>query len=186
MVRSLLGAAVGHGVPRGIPIPMHGVVDRIRGHRVRGACVCRLDMREHVGGKALPADLDRERPVACRHEPRRNEHTRRKRDQQDAGHERLSVPLAGAQAHLPGFLAGSFAMARCAADVFIGTSSSSASTTSKNPERQSWLTVRERLIRCVESTQNQEGCATQALSSGLHHAQRLDSGFRWRGRSAGR
>ena len=50
----------------------------------------------------LPADLHRERPVACRHEPGRNETARRKRDQHDAGHESSSVSLAGTQAYLPG------------------------------------------------------------------------------------
>ena len=86
----------------------HGV--HAHGLHAHGVCVWRLDMREHVGGKALPADLDRERPVACRHESRRNEHTRRKRDQHDAGHERSSVPLAGGSSASPRaqFLAAEF------------------------------------------------------------------------------
>jgi hypothetical protein len=103
------------GVRRGLPhrLPGHGVLYRIRGHRVRGhglrrdgvhahrVCAWIFAMREQLGGKALPTDLERERPAACRHEPRRNERTRRKRDQHDAGYERSPVTLAGAQAHLP-------------------------------------------------------------------------------------
>jgi len=58
-------------------------------------------MRERGGGEALPADLDRERLVACRHEPQGNERTRRERDQHDAGQEHSPAALAGVQADFP-------------------------------------------------------------------------------------
>ena len=116
VVRSLQGPTAGGGVRH--EVPMHGVRDGIRGHRVRwpgvrehglrrhgvqddGVCVGRLAVSEHLGGKAVPADLHRERPVAGRHEPRRNDGTRCKRDQHDAGHERSPATLGRAQAHIP-------------------------------------------------------------------------------------
>jgi hypothetical protein len=77
------------------------VVRSLHGVHAHGVCGWRLTMGEHVGGKALPADLDREGPVACRHEPRGNERPQRKRDQHDAGQERPAATLAEAQPASP-------------------------------------------------------------------------------------
>jgi RES domain len=80
------------------------VVRTPQGVAARRGVLLTLAMREHVCGKALPADLDRERPVACRHEARRDKRTRGKPDQHDAGNERSPATCAEVQAHACRFI----------------------------------------------------------------------------------
>jgi hypothetical protein len=87
-------------VVRSHRVRRHGI--HAHGFHARGVRLCRLELREDTGGQALRADLDPERSVTGRHESRRNQHTRRQRDQHDAGHQRSSAPLAEVQTHLPG------------------------------------------------------------------------------------
>jgi hypothetical protein len=84
---------------------------RVRGHGVHahgfhagGIRACRLELRDQAGGQAVPADLDPRRPVACRHESQRNEHTRRQCGQHQAGRQRSPSQLAEVQTHLPGVI----------------------------------------------------------------------------------